>query len=170
MPGIYGGFISVICSATYQLSGSYGANYATFFKRGLDHPKWQLAGIVVSISLGIVSGLLTALLTKLVCRRPALDELFTDSTFFHVPDDFVEFEDKPLEQSEPMKLETPADAMRTMLSGGVQAAANCICGAGGVVSPDIDMSPPVSGETPLDRPSDVSAADGVEMQPLSPSM
>lgn len=109
MPGIYGAFISVICSATYQVFGTYGANYSTFFRRGLDHPKWQLAGIGVAIGMGVVGGLLTALLTRLLCRRPENENLFTDAAMYHVPDDFQDLDDVPLRRPTPPRLSESQD-------------------------------------------------------------
>ena len=51
----------------------------------------QIAAIGISLGFAIVGGILTGLLTKLVTKPLATNQLFTDSAFYHLPHDFVDF-------------------------------------------------------------------------------
>lgn len=87
MPGLLGGFASVIASgvAYYQMV-DYGATYDEIFHHGGNQPWFQLAAIVITLLIAIGSGSLVALFVHRFV--PGNKEHYSDEENWAVPSDF----------------------------------------------------------------------------------
>jgi hypothetical protein len=93
LPSLLGGFVSAIATSEYFGQRAYGADYNVFFPNGALQPKYQLAGMAVSLGFALVGGVLVGLAMRLLFRPLRTNELFSDAPFFHMPPDFKDFSD-----------------------------------------------------------------------------
>jgi len=104
MPGVLScivGIFGTLHGHTYP--GKYGDMFNEYFPRGEDQAGWQTAGLFVTISLAICSGIITGIIMKLVGRLVVIPhtDYYNDRTFWNLPSDYDFVVDKDSQNALP---------------------------------------------------------------------